>query len=374
LAYEGSPVMATLVNEPRLDDYTGVLDRRYAGDRHFVYPDIGFLGRVMAARSAYLTRGRAQAFAARDESGNPFAFAMAFIDPGLQRKTGAATGTIGYFEALDEEAAGTVLDAACAWLATQDVTEVWAPFNANPYNRMGARENRFDEAPFIGCAHDPPTTRQFLLAAGFQLLNRYLNFEIDLATKPWERFDSTLGVEFRPASRRHFRHEVLSYVHLHNQAFRSVWGEVEISDAEALQMLMRSRLAIEPRLFQFAVVDGHDVGFVLCMPDLGQVLAPLHVPLTSPRGIAKIVSGRKRARGVGLLSLGVASDYQGRGIGTALVAASCRVAADLGFTRFEYALVAENNDPSKATAVRFGGTLCRSFGIYERALVSGFNN
>jgi hypothetical protein len=33
----------------------------------------------------------------------------------------------------------------------------------------------------------------------------------------------------------------------------------------------------------------------------------------------------------------------------------------------EYALVAENNEPSKATALRFGGKLCRSFGIYARS-------
>lgn len=360
--------MVSLVTDPQLDDYQGVIERRYASDPHFVYPDIGFLSRVLAGQSAYLTRGQARSFAARDEGGRPVAFATGFVDPGLQKKTGEATASIGFFEAIDPEAALTVLDAACDWLAEQGASEVWASFNANPYYRMGVREDRFDEPPFLACAFDPPTTREFLTAAGFERINRYLNFEIDLAKRPWEGLGAIPSdVQMRPASRRQFRREALTYVHLHNIAFRTVWGEVEISDGEALQLLMRSRLAIEPRLFQFATMGDEDIGFVLCMPNLGEVLAPLRVPLTSPKGIAKMARNRKRARTAGLLSLAVAPEQQGRGVGSALVATACRAAAALGFERMEYALVAENNEPSKATALRFGGKLCRSFGIYARA-------
>ena len=358
----------TLVTDPQLTDYQGVLDRRYAADPNFVYPDIGFLNRVLTGRSAYLARGEARSFAARDGRGRPVAFATGFLDRGLQKKTGEATASIGFFEALDVDAASTVLDAACKWLAEHGATEVWASFNANPYYRMGVREDRFDEPPFLACAHDPPTTREFLAAAGFQRINRYLNFEIDLAKRPWDGLETVPSdVRIRSASRRQFRREALTYVHLHNIAFRTVWGEVEITDGEALQLLMRSRLAIEPRLFQFAAVGDHDIGFVLCMPNLGEVLAPLRVPLTSPKGIAKMARNRKRARTAGLLSLGVTPEHQGRGVGSTLVATACRAAAALGFERMEYALVAENNEPSKATALRFGGKLCRSFGIYARS-------
>jgi GNAT superfamily N-acetyltransferase len=133
-------------------------------------------------------------------------------------------------------------------------------------------------------------------------------------------------------------------------------------------MLMRSRLAIEPRLFQFAELEGETVGFVLCMPDLNAGLAPLRVPLTSAKGIVQIARARRRVRTVGLLSLAVAPGRQGRGIGTTLVAAALRAAADMGLSGFEYALVADNNEPSKTMAVRFGGTVCRTFGIYRRTL------
>jgi GNAT superfamily N-acetyltransferase len=359
--------MSELVGQPTFRDYAGILEARYAGDRNFVYPDVGLLRGILSGRAAYLKRGQARPLAV-SAGGSSRAFGVAFVDPGLQKKTGQATGSIGFFEALDESSARAVLDAGCEWLADHGVEEVWAPFNGNPYYQMGAREDRFDEPPFIGCAHSPESTRQFLTAAGFELVNRYLNFEVDLSARPWEGFTTPAGFELRPASRRRFRTEVLSYIHLHNAAFRTVWGEVEISDAEGLQILMRSRLAINPQLFRFATRGGADLGFVLCMPDLNSALAPLHVPLTSPRGVLRLTQARGRARSVGLLSLGVDPDQQGAGLGTALVAAACRAAADLGFARLEYALVAENNEPSRATAARFGGRLCRTFGIYGRRL------
>ncbi len=359
----------TLVSDPGLSDYREVLDRRYAGDPFFVYPDIGILAKMLNGRSAFLARGRLRAFSVRDELGRPVSFAVAFVDPGLQQKTGEATASIGFFEALDVDSAIEVLEAACAWLTEQGAAEAWASFNANPYYRMGVREDRFDEPPFIACAYDPPSTREFLGAAGFHRVNRYLNFEIDLTKRPWEGVAlSASGVGVRPLSRRQFRRDVLTYVHLHNAAFRTVWGEVEISDEEALQLLMRSRLALDPRLFQFATMEDSDVGFVLCMSNLGEALAPLRVPLTSPRGVAKMALNRKRARTVGLLSLGVRPDLHGRGIGSKLVATALKNASNIGFERLEYALVAENNEVSKATAARFGGKLCRSFGIYARRL------
>jgi len=358
----------TLAHDAKLADYKCVLNARYADNPCFVYPDIGFLSRVLANRSAFLDRGRAQAFAVRDDA-QPTAFAVAFVDPGLQAKTGIPVGSIGFFEALDQAGATVVLNAACKWLSEQRVTEVWAPFNANPYYRMGTREDRFDEPPFVACAHDPPSTRSMLEAGGFFRLTRYINFEIDLTCGPWKQVtEQGQRIDFRPMSRWRFRRDVLAFVQLHNAAFRPVWGEVEISEKEALQLLMRSRLALEPRLFQFAVIDNHPVGFVLCVANLGEVLAPLYHPLTSLRGIFRMLVSRRRATSVGLLALAVAPEHQREGIGTTLVARACQAAADLGFKCLEYALVAEENEPSKATVVRFGGRPCRTFGIYRRQL------
>ena len=50
------------------------------------------------------------------------------------------------------------------------------------------------------------------------------------------------------------------------------------------------------------------------------------------------------------------------------VARACRAAHDLGYRRLEYALVGESNEASKSTIARFGGKLCRTFGVYRKEL------
>jgi GNAT superfamily N-acetyltransferase len=343
-----------------LEDYRSVLARVYADDPAFVHPDVGFLRRLLEGDAAYLKHGRARAFAVPGE-----AFAMGFVDPRVQAKTGVAVGSIGFFEAIGREPAVRVLSAACTWLAGHGVVTVLAPFNGNPFYGVGLREDRFGEPPFVGCAHQPAEYPPFLEAAGFTRATGYLNFEIDLEQAGPPKI---AGVGFREASRRRFRDEIARFMSMHNDAFRDVWGEAEVSAEEALELMGRAKLAIPRPLFQFAVVDGRDVGMVLCMPDVNEVAAPQRAPLTSASGVWKMATRRRRVRTVGLLSVGVLAEYQGRGIGTALVARACEAARTLGFARMEYALVAESNEASKSTVARFGGKLCRRFGVYAKEL------
>ena len=78
---------------PSVHDYRDVLGRVYAGDASYVHPDIGFLSRVLPGRSSFLHHASARAFCVPGE-----AFAVAFVDPRVQERHGAAIGSIGFFE------------------------------------------------------------------------------------------------------------------------------------------------------------------------------------------------------------------------------------------------------------------------------------
>jgi GNAT superfamily N-acetyltransferase len=349
---------------PSVRDYREVIERVYERDAVRVHPDIGFLSRILSGRSSFLRQGRVRAFCLPGE-----AFAVAFVDPRVQERHGAGIGSIGFFEAATQDAALAVLEPASEWLSANGVREVWAPFNANPFYGVGLREDRFGEPPFVGCAHQPSTYCSYLEVAGFARMTGYLNFEIDLPGDRWRsRTADIAGVGFRNASRLRFRDEIARFMSLHNDAFVEVWGEAVVSPEEAVQVMARARLAVEPSLFQFAVIDGVDVGMVLCMANVHEVIAPQRAPLTSPSGVWKMARSRRKARSVGLLSVGVQPEHQSRGIGTALVARACGAAERLGFERLEYALVAESNTASRSTAARFGGKLCRRFGVYRKEL------
>jgi GNAT superfamily N-acetyltransferase len=357
-----------VVEAPGLGAYADLLRIRYRDDPAWVYPDVGFLRGLLSGRSAFLNNAEARAFAAR-RGDDTVAFTVAFADPRLQAKAGRAVGALGFLEWLDAEALETVTEAAAGWLRQRGLAEAWAPFNANGFFGAGLREDRFDEPPFLGCAHDPPGAAGDLTAAGFERLTRYLDFSVDLTAGAWRGPPAEApGVEFREVSRRRFKDEIRTFVRLHNAAFAGVWGEAEVSEEEGVELMGPAKLAVIPSLWQFAVAEGRDVGFVVCFPDFNEVLAPQRRPVTSPSGVAKVALRRKRVRGVGLFAVGVVPELHGRGIGTALVARACRAASDLGYRRLEYALVAEDNRVSQSTIARFGGELHRTFGVYAKSI------
>ena len=359
------------LERPTLGHFHDVARARHAADPRWVYPDIRFLKGLLDGSAAYLRHAAAQAFAV-ERDGRAAAFAMAFDDPRVRKKAGRPVGSIGFLRWTDPESLGAVLDPAVAWLAGRGASEAWAPFNSNGFYGAGLRENRFDEPPFTGCADDPPGAADDLRAAGFEPLTRYLDFSVDLTGDGWRGpSPEAAGVTFREVNRRRFRDEIRTFVRLHNAAFAGVWGEGEVSEEEGIELMGPARFAVIPSLWQYAVVDGRDAGFVVCLPDFNEVLAPQRQPVTSPGGVAKILLRRRRIRGVGLYAVGVLPELHGRGIGTALVARACRAASDLGYRRLEYALVAEENRASQATIARFGGARHRTFGVYTTTIQGG---
>jgi GNAT superfamily N-acetyltransferase len=352
------------VDGPTLRDYRDVVRRAHRRDPSFVYPDVGFLSRLLSGRAAYLRHGSSRAFFVPAE-----AFAVGFVDPRVQKKHGRAVGTIGFFEALSRPAALEVLDRASEWLASKGVSEAWAPVAGNPFYGVGLREDRFAERPFLGCAHQPPAYRDYLRDAGWRRIGGFSNYEVDLTDASWRASSADAdGITFRRASRLRFSDEVRRFMMLHNDAYREVWTEADVSTDEAVELMGRARLAVPMPLFEFAMRDGGEIGFVLSMPDVNEVLAPQRTPVTSPSGVWKIATRRRRVQAAGLLSVGVVPDEQGHGVGTALVTRACRAAHELGYRRVEYALVADSNEASRATVARFGAKLCRTFGVYGKDL------
>ena len=360
--------LVSTIDGAKLRDFHDVVRRRSKDDPSFVYPDVGFLKGLLNGRSAYAGHGEARAFAVKAGS-TTHAFGVAFRDPRMQAKAGRPVGSIGFLKWDWDEALARLCDAAFEWLRARGAEEVWAPFNATGFFGAGLREDRFDEPPFTGCADDPPGAAEDLRALGFEVVNRYLDFSVDLTSDTWRGpSPEAAGVTFRTVDRRRFKDEIRTFVRLHNAAFENVWGEGPVSEEEALELLGPAKLAVVPSLWQLPVVDGRDAGFVVCLPDFNEILAPQRRPVTSPSGVAKIVLRRRQIGTVGLYAVGVDPELHGRGIGTALVARACRAAADLGYRRLEYALVAEDNAASRATIGRFGGERHRSFGVYARSI------
>lgn len=346
----------------RLADHRRIAAAAHAGDPHHVHGDDAFLRRLLGGRAAFLRHGTARAFSTAD------ACAVAFRDPRLDQRRGIATGSIGYFEARTPQAGREILERCCSWLRDQGAAEVWAPFAGNSFYGAGLREDSFNRPAVTGCPDQPAWYADIFAAAGFTRVGGYANFSVDLAKRSWLGHTEVPGIVFQKASRLHFRRDVERFIAIHNRAFAGVWGESELSGAEAWELIGRARLAMVPELFQFAVLDGRDVGVVLAYPDINEAVAPMRQPFTSLRGVMRVLLRRKQVRSAVLMAVGVLPEAQGRGLGRALVARACEAAAARGLSNLEYALVAEGNAASEATVARLGGVPSRRFGVHARTL------
>jgi ribosomal protein S18 acetylase RimI-like enzyme len=336
-------------------------------------PELGGLRLLLARRSVYCRRASVRPLLAL-EDGRPVATVAAFADDRIGADVGERVGALGCFEALPNAhaAVARLVEDALAGLRAWGAAAVRAPQNGHPNYGFGLLVDPPAARPLDGLACQPAYYAEYLAAAGFEPVHRYAAFTVPLREPAVEariaaaRAARPHDVQLVPASRWRFRDAVARFADLHSRAFVGVWGDTPFFADEAWELLGRARLAIPRGFFRFAEVAGRPVGFVLCLPDYNQLWEP---GSGAPTPLGTIVRaalwGRRITRG-GLYSIGLVPGARRRGIGAALVAESLAAMRRRGLTEAVYALVLDDNAPSRALATRFGGVPHWGWAMYER--------
>jgi GNAT superfamily N-acetyltransferase len=124
------------------------------------------LVRHLRPENPFLAHGVRENFLALEKN-RAVAYACAITD----RRLPAATGLIGYFEAVDGYAAAAVLNAACAALAARGVKTIYGPVNDTVWQRYGACSS--GEAPaYSGEPYTPAVYADYFREGGFEPADR----------------------------------------------------------------------------------------------------------------------------------------------------------------------------------------------------------
>jgi ribosomal protein S18 acetylase RimI-like enzyme len=328
-------------------------------------PDPGAMRLLLARRSAYCRHAEVRPLLARVH-GRPVATVTAFLDPRNGADRAERVGTLGLFEALPgvEDAVAALLTEALAGLRTAGANAVLAPQNGHSSYGFALLVDGHGTRQLDGLAAQPQYYRAYLEAAGFREVHRYASFTIRLGHPEVQaRVAGALAalphdVRLVPASRWRFRDAVNRFADLHSRAFVGIWGDTPCFADETWEQIGRARLVIPTGFFLFAELAGTPVGFALCLPDLTQ--------LQDVDGALRRVVRRRRVRRAGLYAIGVLPEARRRGVGAALVAAAFRAMRRHGIEEAVYAMVLDDNAPSRALATGFGGTPHWGWAMYER--------
>jgi len=171
------------------------------------------------------------------------------------------------------------------------------------------------------------------------------------------------GLRTRPLDRRDFANDVARAFRLYNATWEKNWGFVPVTEAEFAAIAHDLKPVLDPNLALFAEDrSGAPVGFVVCLPDVNEVM-PRDGRLL-PFGWWKLLTAQKRIQWGRLFALGVLPEYRRKGIEAMLIVQVILRAKARGIRGGEIGWCLEDNVLINRTIESIGGKLDRRYRLF----------
>ena len=283
-------------------------------------------------------------------------------------------GFFGFFEAENDPAvAAALLDAARQWLSARGIRTLRGPMSPSFNYEMGCLVEGF---------HRPPTFLMPYNAAWYgPLLEGYGMRKVQDLFAYWgptsmvttldekivrvaEAATERLKIKFRHLDPRRFDSDVRTFLHIHNEANRGHWGFLPLSEGEIRHLSRSLRYLIEPRFTAIAEVEGRPIGVMFGILDYNPRISHFDGRLF-PFGFLGLMLGRRKLKGLRIISALVLPEFQLWGVAIALIHFLRPHILSWGIRDVECSWVAESNPLSTDTLERFGMTRDRTYRIYD---------
>lgn len=353
----------------------------YANDPNWVPPIRSSVAQQLAPDNSFHTYGRFQAFIAlREGQKGPEAVGriVAAVNDRLVEREGQPIGLFGYFECIDDFATAQALfQAAADWLRSQGMTRVRGPIDLSTHNNCLWLVDGFDTPPVVMMPYNPPHYPQFAEQDGWSKAKDAYAYDFDLTALSSEfekgyKIAVKSGIVFRPIQTKGegFEKDCISLYHLFNKAFANNWSSTPRTQEEFLEEARSLQDLVDPDIFPIAEYNGEMVGFFMALPDYNVALKHVNGRLNW-LGILKFLWFRRqidRSRVIAICSL---PDYRRKLVPLGLIYLGMLRGTQKGkpYKSAELSWVYEDNMPSRKLIEASGGTIYKTYRIYEKSLV-----
>ena len=243
------------------------------------------------------------------------------------------TGGCGFFEAIDDQqVADMMFDASRMWLASRGMEAMDGPINfGQRRDWWGLLVEGYEFQPLYKNPYNPPYYKELFENYGFQ---NYFNQHTYLRELKAGQFsENVYGRVKRLQEEPRYRFEHMDkrkrsleeyaedFRTVYNKAWAKFVGVKPIEREHALALLNSLRPIIDEKLMYFAYYDDQPIGFYLMIPDLNNVIAPLHGNFNwwgKLRFVWRMKVRRKATR-IFALIFGVVPEFQGKGIESGMI-------------------------------------------------------
>lgn len=358
----------------------------YKNDPNWVPPlKSEVYGIILAEKNPWFEHGEAQYFLAR-RGGRITGRISAHFDKlalsmPAEQGMGPGCGNFGFFEALDEESAQALISAAEDWLRAKGMTRVLGPISLSIWEEPGLLTKGFDHAPTVMMGHHRPEYEGWVKAAGYAPAKELRTYELDITQKfpPLiqrivQSGEKNQRIRIRPVDKSRFDEEAAIILAILNDAWGDNWGFVPITDHEVAHFGKQLKPIVCEDLIRIAELEGEPVAFMMTLPDLNEVIAPMNGSLLPFGWLKMLLWLRKpKVRTMRVPLMGVVKKLQ-----------SSRMASQLAFMMIEYirrasvehygssrgeiGWILDDNQGMNAIADAIDSHVNKVYTVYEKAL------
>lgn len=294
-------------------------------------------------------------------------------------------GFFGFFEVIDDYAVVEALfEAASGWLREQGMEAIRGPENPSQNEECGLLVDGFDQPPMVMMTYNPRYYEDLIERAGFEKaqdlwawLIRTSIFDYDVQKLPRkfvrvaEQARKREGLVVRKLDKKHYDREIELAKIVYNAAWEINWGFVPWTDREIEHLGADLKMILDPDLAYIALLDGEPVGVSVGIPNVNQALLearPQPNTWSLPLLLAKFLWHRRKIDSFRATIMGVVPEHRNLGIDALFYVETARAAFAKGYEFCEMSWILESNDMMNRIIERLGGTVYKTYRIYERPL------
>lgn len=277
-------MLVEVTNKKTAQAFIDLPRKLYREDPNWICPlDADIEAVFDPSRNNYFTHGVCTRWILLDQQQQTIGRIAAFINHKKAGQNTQPTGGIGFFESIpNREAAFTLFDQGRQWLQARGMEAMDGPINFGENDKhWGLLVQGFKE-PSYGMNYNPPYYVDFFESYGFRKVYDQLTNTLDATVPLPDRFTKIADWVLRKPgySFEHFSSvQKEKYFHDFQEIYNDAWSTFEhftpLDMATIRESFRQMQAIMDEKIIWFAYYQGEPIAFVLCLPDVNQVLKPL---------------------------------------------------------------------------------------------------
>lgn len=236
------------------------------------------------SRNNFFSNGVCTRWLLMDEEAGCIGRIAAFINNHKAYIQPQPTGGIGFFECINnKEAAFLLFDTAKNWLKEKGMQAMDGPINFGENDKYWGLLIEGFKPPSMGMNYNPPYYKDFFEAYGFKKQYDQLTNYLDLTIPFPDRFAKIAdwvmkkpGYTFRHFNKKDFHKFAADFREIYNDAWSDFDSFSPIEMETITETFRQMKPVMDEKIIWFAYHNDEPIAFVLCMPDVNQILKHLH--------------------------------------------------------------------------------------------------